>query len=333
MMFEINLVPDIKGELLKKQRMRNLVIFISICVGAGSVGVVALLGSIVGGQNLVMAGQDREILCRSEGSKKKTEREQLDECPTKNYGTPIMKVDNLNEFLTIQDQMKKISSLNENKMLLSRVFGVLDVILPVGDDKVEISDKYDGKSEIAVLHEPKSIDIIEEIGKRAAVILLTQRNERDFILSAYDAGMHDFCSPDAGDYELTIRILNAVRLHDALAGNKRHAQDESAISSDATVTGAPKLFKKIFDKKVESVIEPVFYRTSRQYGLTQDTPLSLHTADGRSRLEVVHDGAAKAIIRVSHAGLDSPENYDKKVLLSRLSQSLLERFIRDFAIS
>jgi hypothetical protein len=55
-----------------------------------------------------------------------------------------MEVPNLHEYLTIQDQMSKISSLNENKLLLSRVFGVLTVILPSyeegDDDEVKITE-------------------------------------------------------------------------------------------------------------------------------------------------------------------------------------------------
>lgn len=129
-MFEINLVPDVKAQLLHKQRMRNLVIFISIVVAAGAAGAVLLLGSIVTGQNIAMSNQDKEILCRSEG----------DNGCSSNYGTAVMKIENLDEYLTIQDQMNKLQLVNDNKKTLSRVFGVLDVILPTGDDEVRISE-------------------------------------------------------------------------------------------------------------------------------------------------------------------------------------------------
>ncbi|MCL1839830.1 hypothetical protein FWF89_02410 [Candidatus Saccharibacteria bacterium] len=131
-MFEINLVPDVKEQLLKKQRLRNLIIFISIIVAAGSAALVALLGSIVTGQNIAMSNQDREIKCRSVGPTSPNE------CT--NYGTAVMRFENLNDYLTIQDQMNKISALNDAKLLLSRVFGILDVILPTGDDVVQISE-------------------------------------------------------------------------------------------------------------------------------------------------------------------------------------------------
>ena len=133
-MFEINLVPDVKAQLLGKQRMRNLVIFVAIVVAMAAAAVVLLLGSIVTGQNIVMANQDREMKCRSTGS------DDDRECPERDFGTAILRIENINEFLTIQDQMNKIATINDRKMLLSRVFGVLDVILPTGDDEVRVSE-------------------------------------------------------------------------------------------------------------------------------------------------------------------------------------------------
>lgn len=129
-MFEINLVPDIKADMLRKQRMSNMVLFICIIVAAVSAGIVLLLGSIVGGQNIAMANQDKEIKCRSEG---------IGSCGS-TYGTAVLKFENVNEFLTIQDQMSKLAVVNENKLLLSRVFGILDVILPTGDETVAVSE-------------------------------------------------------------------------------------------------------------------------------------------------------------------------------------------------
>jgi hypothetical protein len=133
-MFEINLVPDVKEQLLKKQKLRNLIIFLSIVIAGGAAGVVAILGTIVAGQSLAIAGKNEEIQCRSTGS-----GEGVD-CDERRYGTAVMRIANLNEYLTIQDQMSKISILNDNKLLLSRIFGLLDVILPVGDDEVWISE-------------------------------------------------------------------------------------------------------------------------------------------------------------------------------------------------
>ena len=91
-MFEINLVPDIKEQLLRKLRLRNFVIFVSIIVAGASAGVVVILGGIVTGQNIAMTAQDAEIQCRSEGPKESIR------CDSSRFGTPVLKITNLNEF-------------------------------------------------------------------------------------------------------------------------------------------------------------------------------------------------------------------------------------------
>ncbi len=175
-MFEINLVPDVKGELLKKLRLRNLVIFICIIVAAAAGGVVAILGSIVGGQNIALAVQDQELLCRSEGS------DDANEC--KNEGTAILRVANLNEYLTIQDQMAKLDTMNSQKKLLSRVFGVLDVILPEGDDTVWISELAVNMTESTISFDAQG-DSISNIDYRALEVF-----KNIILLSYYDHGRY-----------------------------------------------------------------------------------------------------------------------------------------------
>lgn len=117
--FEVNLVPDVKRELLHKQRMRNFVIAICIFVAIGCGAVLLILGSIVGGQGIALVNQDADMKSKSE---------------------KILQFQNVNQILTLQDQLNKISGINENKKVLSRVFGVLDVILPDGDDRVTMAE-------------------------------------------------------------------------------------------------------------------------------------------------------------------------------------------------
>ena len=133
-MFEISLVPDVKSELIKKLKIRNLVFLICVIVAAACGGVFLILTGITGGQGIKLAAQDEEMACRSDGPSK-----DIKNCDAKKYGTPIMKFNNMSELLTIQDQMKNLSVLNTNKIKFSRVFDVLSVILPDDDNKVTIS--------------------------------------------------------------------------------------------------------------------------------------------------------------------------------------------------
>ncbi len=132
-MYEISLVPDVKAELLRKLRMRNLVYLICVIVTAACAGIFVILFGVTGGQGIKLAAQDTEIECRAEGKLRKGN------CGSQ-YGTAVMKFKNAEELLTIQDQMKNLSTLNQNKIKISRVFGILDVILPVGENHVWISE-------------------------------------------------------------------------------------------------------------------------------------------------------------------------------------------------
>ena len=124
-MYEINLVPDVKAELLLKQKLRNLIILICIAAAAACVVIVVTLAGVVAGQALTMAGLDGEIDCRSTGKGK---------CDGKT-GTPVSKFENLDTLLTMKDQMFALNLLNNRRKSLSRVFPMFDCILP--EDKVQ----------------------------------------------------------------------------------------------------------------------------------------------------------------------------------------------------
>ena len=66
-MYEINLVPDVKAELLKKRKIQSLVILGCIGVVVLCVGVVLTLAGTVGAQASTSAAKDSEIACRSTG--------------------------------------------------------------------------------------------------------------------------------------------------------------------------------------------------------------------------------------------------------------------------
>ena len=132
-MYEISLVPDVKAELLRKLRMRNLVYLICVVTVAACAGIIMILFGVTGGQGIKLAAQDTEIACRSDGVLRRGS------CGAQ-YGTAVMKFKNAEELLTIQDQMKNLAVLNNNKIKISRVFGILDVILPVGENHVWISE-------------------------------------------------------------------------------------------------------------------------------------------------------------------------------------------------
>lgn len=116
---EINLVPDIKNEMIKALKLRNFIFFLCIVVVAASVGVSLFFFTIAAGQKAVVAGKTETL---EEMSKK------------------INDYSDLRDFLTIKDQLGDLSSISDNKKQVSRIFGVLSAILPTGADTITISE-------------------------------------------------------------------------------------------------------------------------------------------------------------------------------------------------
>ena len=117
--YEINLVPEVKSQMIKALKLRNLVLFICIVVSAVSVGAVVVQIGIKSGQDIAMASQDGKLETMS---------------------AKLLGYEELGDLVTIQNQLDKLQDLSQNKTVLSRVFGALGVMLPAGDDVVQLSE-------------------------------------------------------------------------------------------------------------------------------------------------------------------------------------------------
>jgi len=117
--YEINLVPEVKHQMIKAQKLRNLVLFICIVVSAVSLGVVAILFSIKSGQDIAMSSQDKKL---------------------EKMSAKLMGFEELGDFVTVQSQLGKLQEIADNKRVLSRVFGALGAMLPTGGDVVQLSE-------------------------------------------------------------------------------------------------------------------------------------------------------------------------------------------------
>lgn len=116
---EINLVPDIKDEMIKTLKMRNLIFFICIAVAVISAGVTLIFGLIVGGQRLAIDGKKNTL---------------------NNLSSKLNSYSDLNDFLTIKDQLGNIQEIANNKQVLSRTFNILSAMLPTGSDTIIVSE-------------------------------------------------------------------------------------------------------------------------------------------------------------------------------------------------
>ena len=62
-MIEINLIPNVKRELLKTRAMLNRVISVSFLIGGASIAAVIVLAVILGGQRIVVLKIETINLC------------------------------------------------------------------------------------------------------------------------------------------------------------------------------------------------------------------------------------------------------------------------------
>jgi|GEM_PF-2073347 len=103
-MIQVNLVPDVKLELIKAQQHRNIVIYSSIVVMIASVAVLVILGLVIAGQAVYTNNLTSQI--KSEDAKFRD----------------IADIDNT---VTVQNQLESIQSTHEQKAMTSRIFNLL----------------------------------------------------------------------------------------------------------------------------------------------------------------------------------------------------------------
>jgi len=119
-MIEINLIPDVKQELLRAQKARTVVITIAIFASIVAAAIVTLLALWVFGVQTV--------------------RQSVADDQIKKGYAQLQGNQDLSKVLTIQNQLASISALNNTKHIDSRVFDVLGAILPAAPNDIAISD-------------------------------------------------------------------------------------------------------------------------------------------------------------------------------------------------
>ncbi len=120
-MIQLNLLPDVKKQLLHSQMQRNLVISICIIITIVAGSVILILGGIMGGQAIQKSNLTQSIADSQDAITKKQSDSQLD------------------EYLTVQNQLSKISSLKNQQLDYSRVFDYLKQLNPAAPNSVSLS--------------------------------------------------------------------------------------------------------------------------------------------------------------------------------------------------
>jgi len=131
-MIEINLVPDVKQELIKARMVRSAVVSGAIVTTIVAVSIVAILAAYVFGVQ--------------------TARSLVADAAIKTGGDTLSKVDDLSKILTIQNQLTKINALNDAKPINSRIFNMLQAIIPPAPNQVGVSNiKIDAEAQVMTI--------------------------------------------------------------------------------------------------------------------------------------------------------------------------------------
>lgn len=127
-MFEINLVPQIKRDALRTQKIRNLVIAACILIGTTCGILLAIFGTTYGVQRAITANRTAQI--------KENHAALKDLVPDDRY--------DLQYYLTIQNQLKELGEISEQKSVFSRVLGIVSDVVPrhpqTGDPTIQFTE-------------------------------------------------------------------------------------------------------------------------------------------------------------------------------------------------
>jgi hypothetical protein len=119
LMIQLNLLPDVKKEFLQAQRTKTSVIGISIIVTLAAAGLTAFLFlTVFVGQPLLTAAKQGEIDGRTKDLKA---------------------VEDIDKYLTIQNQLKTLPELYDKKVIYSRLFEYLKVLNPAPPNNIRLS--------------------------------------------------------------------------------------------------------------------------------------------------------------------------------------------------
>ena len=117
-MIEVNLIPDVKREYLRAQRMRNMVVSASIMVMIVAGSAIAVLGVGLGAVSAAGLVKDGEI---------------------KSGYRQLSGQSGVNDIVTIQNQLAHVSELDKARGINSRVCEVVSAVNPPAPNNIKIS--------------------------------------------------------------------------------------------------------------------------------------------------------------------------------------------------
>ena len=300
---------------------------------------------------LMMPIEDYELVVRTVNTIKNNS---IKNCAARN--TKIL------EQLKVLDESTGLYNYAYSRRLMENV---LDLDLVTTGSFMVVAPSQDGKTKFSfeklaqtVKFSTRSSDVVT-LGKGTNIYILmpyTQLNGAIVILNKINelskfkicAGICDITGKSYDDFEsAALKVLA-----EAVATGKDYifAEDNQDTTlddwlPDSNIKGY-KLFRQMFNKKLEKVISPVFYRLQKSYEeKIFDTEIFQCVEDDRcefilrnkkfsSKLRIIFTGFSKIVVSIEHEGLDSPENEEIQLKIADVTQKelvdIVENFIKEF---
>ena len=277
-----------------------------------------------------------------------------------------MRNQKLLEQLNVIDELTGLYNYNYSKQVIENYIddnllddGIFLAIAPSENSKVKFSIE---KMAHAILSSIRADDTAT-LGRGAKFYILlpkTSFNGAIVVLNKIKENYGDNFEICAGISSISHKSFDEMEhdvlqaLSDAIATNAEYVlteEKETDTLDDWLVTEADepknyKIFRQIFNKKMEKVIAPVFFRLQKaweeklfdtqieQFTDNEQCVFHLKNKKQDSILRIVYPGFAKIVIYINHEGLDSPENKEIQLSLTKISQkeliTIVEDFIKDF---
>ncbi|HUA13216.1 MAG TPA: PilN domain-containing protein [Candidatus Sulfotelmatobacter sp.] len=109
-MIQINLLPDVKLEFVRSQKLKRLILGVSAIACVCSIALLIVLLSVDGLQKKHLNDINGDI---------------------SNYKSQLQNKPNISQILTVQNQLNSITTLQAGKPQAARVFGYLNLLTPV----------------------------------------------------------------------------------------------------------------------------------------------------------------------------------------------------------
>jgi len=231
------------------------------------------------------------------------------------------------------------------------------VIAPDEEGKKEFSE---AKITSAIQKSVRSGDFVAEFsGSKYYLLINSDADGAVVVFDKIKSLLSEGFTIKAGIAKVSTRKFSDVEkwatcaLNIALMNNKdyiiysdKEQSSDSWLSETEEDKKSYKFFKAIFNKKLENVITPVFYRLQKTYeDRYENTKIEQFTGEQQSvfrvvnglnegRLKIVYPGFSKIIIYITYSGLESPENREISIPINQIDQKeiaqIAEGFIEEF---